>query len=102
MRSYTAIIDPLKIGYDITAIIFIQTEGNHRADLENEIAEDNAVISLYTLTGNFDIAIITRFKNRAELNAFSEKLSLLPHVKRIVTNIAMNVVKEDLRIRGLK
>jgi len=99
LKGYTVLIDPFKLGYTMTALILIQAEGAHIVDVENEIAKNDDVISVYDITGDFDIAVTARFKNRTSLNVFIKKLLAAPYVKRTVTNIILNVVKEDLRLK---
>jgi DNA-binding Lrp family transcriptional regulator len=88
-----------KVGYNLTALILIQAEGKHLLDVENEIAKMNNVVSVYDITGDFDIAVIARFKDRDSLNQFIKSLLGLPYVKRTVTNVVLNVVKEDLKLK---
>ena len=99
LKSYTVIVDPRKVGYDLTAIILIQAEGAHLSTVETEIAQISNVISVYDITGDYDVAVIARFKDRSGLNAFIKDLLKVPHVKKSVTNVVLNVVKEDLRVR---
>jgi len=98
LRGYTAIIDPVKVGYQLTAIILIQAEGKHLMEVESEIARVNNVISVYDITGEFDVAVIARFKDRFDMNKFIKTLLKMPYVKRTVTNVVLNVVKEDFRV----
>jgi len=99
LKGYTAIVDPAKVGYTLTAIILIQAKGKHLLNVENEVAKMSNVISVYDITGDFDIAVVARFKDRFGLNAFIKNLLTMPYVKRTVTNVVLNVVKEDFRIK---
>jgi len=98
-KAYTVIVDPTKIGYDLTAVILIQAGGPHLAEVEKEIAQSEYTTCVYDITGDFDIAVIARFKNRAMLNSFIKEILKMPHVTRTVTNVTLNVVKEDFRIK---
>jgi DNA-binding Lrp family transcriptional regulator len=98
-KAYTVIVDPTKMGYDLTAVILVQAGGPHLAEVENEIAQSDHTICVYDITGDFDIAVIARFKNRAILNSFIKEILKMPHVTRTVTNVTLNVVKEDFRIK---
>jgi len=100
LKGYTAIVDPVKVGYGLTAIILIQAEGKHLLDVENKISKIDNVVSVYDITGDFDIAVIARFKDRFGLNSFIKSLLAIPYVKRTVTNVVLNVVKEDFRIEA--
>lgn len=99
LKGYTVIVDPVRVGYGTTAIVLIQAEGAHLAELEDEIAKIDNVVAVYDITGDFDIAVIARFKDRFELNAFVKKLLSMRYVKRTVTNVVLNVVKEDFRVK---
>jgi len=98
LKGYTAIIDPVKVGYQLTAIILIQADGKHLLNVESEIARMNNVISVYDITGEFDVAVIARFKDRFDMNKFIKALLKMPYVKRTVTNVVLNIVKEDFRV----
>ncbi|MGB9853336.1 MAG: Lrp/AsnC family transcriptional regulator [Candidatus Bathyarchaeales archaeon] len=99
LKGYTVLIDMAKAGYNLTALILIQAEGKHLLDVETEVAKMDNVVSVYDITGDFDIAVIARFKDRDSLNQFIKNLLGLPYVKRTVTNVVLNVVKEDLKLK---
>jgi DNA-binding Lrp family transcriptional regulator len=98
LRGYTVIVDSVKLGYSLTALILIQAEGSYLTHVENEIAKTANAIAVYDITGDYDAAVITKFKDRASLNAYVKNLLALPHIKRTVTNVALNVIKEDLEL----
>lgn len=99
LKGYTALVDPVRLGYSLTVVMLIQAEGAHLVDLEREIAKIDNVVSVYDITGDFDIAVVARFVDRADLNSFIKGLLTIPHVKRTVTNVVLNVVKEDFRVK---
>jgi Lrp/AsnC family transcriptional regulator, regulator for asnA, asnC and gidA len=99
LKAYTVILDPVKLGFDLTAVIFIQTEGGYLKDLENELAQIANVIALYEITGDFDVVAVVKLKDRDSLNTLIKSLLVAPHVKKTMTNIALNVVKEDFKVK---
>lgn len=99
IKGYTAIVDSDKLGYSLTAVIMIQAEGTHLTDIENEIAKTANVVAVYDITGDYDATVIAKFKDRASLNAFIKNLLAIPHLKRTVTNVALNVIKEDQLVK---
>jgi DNA-binding Lrp family transcriptional regulator len=99
IKGYSVLVDNEKLGYSMTALILIQAEGIHLVKVENEIAKIKNVVSVYDITGDYDVAIIARFRDRIGLNNFVKKLLTISYVKRTVTNVVLNVVKEDLRIQ---
>ena len=99
LKGYTVLLDPNKVGFGLTVIILIQAEGKHLLDVEKEVAKINNVISVYDITGDFDFVIVARFKDRESLNTFIKSLLTIPYLKRTVTSVALNVIKEDFRIK---
>jgi DNA-binding Lrp family transcriptional regulator len=99
LKGCTVIVDFVKLGYSLTALILIQAEGRYLTHVENEIAETANAVAVYDITGDYDAAVIAKFKDRASLNAYVKNLLALPHIKRTVTNVALNVIKEDLRVK---
>jgi len=99
VKGYTAILDPIKIGYNLTAIIFMQTEGGYLGTFENELSQMANVITLYEITGDFDLVTVVKLKDRDSLNTLIKNLLVTPHIKKTMTNITLNVVKEDLKIK---
>ena len=98
IKGYTAILDPVKLGYDLTVVIFVQTEGGYLKDLENELSQMANVIGIYEITGNFDVVAVVKLKDRDSLNSLLKNLNITPHIKKTMTDIALNVVKEDFKI----
>jgi DNA-binding Lrp family transcriptional regulator len=99
LKGYTVILDLTKLDYGYTALMLIQAEGEHLTDVENEIAKAANVVAVYDITGDYDAAVIAKFKDRSSLNAFIKDLITIPHIKRTVTNVALNVIKEDLGVK---
>ena len=95
LKGYTAILDPVKLGYTMTTVIFVQTEGGHHDYVENLVAKAVNVISMYEITGDFDLVIIAKFKENSDLISFIKQLLLTRFVRRTATDIALNIMKED-------
>jgi DNA-binding Lrp family transcriptional regulator len=99
LKGYTVNLDLVKLGYGLTAIILIQVEGGHLVDVENEIAKTANAIAVYDITGDYDVAVVTKFEDRSSLSAFIKSLLATPHVKRTVTSVSLDVIKEDFGVR---
>jgi Lrp/AsnC family transcriptional regulator, regulator for asnA, asnC and gidA len=99
LKGYTIVVDSDKIGYNLTALIMIQATGEHLAEVENEISKSANVIAVYDITGDYDAAIITKFKDRPSLSVFIKNLMSVPQIKRTVTSVALGVIKEDIRLK---
>jgi Lrp/AsnC family transcriptional regulator for asnA, asnC and gidA len=99
INGYTVTLDSSKLGYSLTVIIMIQAEGSFLADVENEISKNANIVAVYDITGDYDAVALAKFKDRASLNAFIKNLLTLPHIKRTVTHIVLNVIKEDVGVK---
>jgi DNA-binding Lrp family transcriptional regulator len=99
LKSNTVILDWTKLGYSLTAVVLVQTEGKHIMEVETEIAKITNVIAVYDVTGDYDAVVISKFKDRSSLNIFIKGLLAMPFVRRTVTNVAFSAVKEDFRVK---
>ena len=98
IKGYVPIVDATKMGYAVTAIIMIQVEGGHMLEVENEIAKESNVLSVYDITGEFDAVVFAKFRDNASLNGFLKKLLSERFIKRTTTLVALNAVKEYSKI----
>lgn len=98
IKSFAAILDAEKLGFELTAVILMQVEGEGIIEVERSIAKSKSVIAVYDTTGEFDIVVIAKFKSRDELNGFIKETLKMESIKRTVTSIALNVVKEENKL----
>ena len=94
INGYVPIIDATKMGYALTAIIMIQVEGGHMLEIENEIAKESNVFSVYDITGEYDAVVFAKFRDNSSLNGFLKKLLSERFIKRTTTLVALTAVKE--------
>jgi DNA-binding Lrp family transcriptional regulator len=99
LKGYTTLLDAVKLGYDLTAVIFFQIEGGYLKNLAANLSQMANVIAVYEITGEFDIVAVVKLKDRDSLNALIKDLLVTPHIKKTMTNITLNVVKEDFRVK---
>jgi Lrp/AsnC family transcriptional regulator for asnA, asnC and gidA len=96
--GYTVIVDATKMGYDLTAIIMIQVEGDHMVEVGNEIAKESNVLSVYEITGEYDAVVFAKFRDKSSLNGILKKLLTERFIKRTTTLIALEAAKECSKI----
>jgi len=97
IRSYSALLDHEKLGYDLTAIIEITATKGKILDLERQIAKFPNVCAVYDITGLTDMVVIAKFKNRKELSNFVKKDLSMAYVERTNTHLVLITVKEGFR-----
>jgi DNA-binding Lrp family transcriptional regulator len=99
IKRYSLKLDSGKLGYNLTVIIMIQAEGNFLTDVEKEISNSANTVAVYDITGDYDAVVIEKFKDKLNLNSFLKNLLSMPHVKRTVTHIVLDVIKEDAAVK---
>lgn len=99
IQGYIPLLDHAKAGYVFTVLILIQVEGEHIVNVEENLASIKEVIAVYDITGEFDVAVLAKFKSQPSLNNFIKTMLKMPYVQRTVTNMVLNTVKEDHRLR---
>ncbi|HWQ17052.1 MAG TPA: Lrp/AsnC family transcriptional regulator [Sulfolobales archaeon] len=96
IRRFTAELDLKLLGLDITALILVSVDGAHITEVEKTLSTYDQVMAVYDITGEFDVALIAKFRNMDELNNFIKTILKIPYIKRTVTSVVFNVVKEKL------
>jgi DNA-binding Lrp family transcriptional regulator len=97
IQGYTARLNHESLGYDITAIIEVTTTKGKMLEIEEEIAKTENIFAVYDITGDADILVIGKFKDRKSLSKFVKKVSSVPNVENTVTHLVLNTIKEDSR-----
>ncbi|MGC9009264.1 MAG: Lrp/AsnC family transcriptional regulator [Sulfolobales archaeon] len=92
--GYTALIDSSKLGYRLNALTLLQVEGGYIEEVEKLLASEPNVRAVYDITGEYDIAIVSTFRDTEELDKFIKRILKNPHIKRSVTNVILRIVKE--------
>jgi DNA-binding Lrp family transcriptional regulator len=84
IKSYSAIVDHEKLGYDLTAIIEVTAQKGKIAEVEHAMSKFPNVCAVYDITGLTDMVIIAKFRNRPAI--LSKEILLSLRLKeRIVT-----------------
>jgi DNA-binding Lrp family transcriptional regulator len=94
ITGYIALIDSSKLGYRLNALTLLQVEGGYIEEVEKLLASEPNVRAVYDITGEYDIAIVSTFRDTEELDKFIKRILKNPHIKRSVTNVILRIVKE--------
>ena len=97
IKSYSAVLDHEKLGYDLTAIIELTAVKGKITEVEKHISKFPNVCAVYDITGLTDMIIVAKFRNREDLSDFVKKDLSLPFVDRTNSHIVLVTVKEDFR-----
>ncbi|MFH1642501.1 MAG: Lrp/AsnC family transcriptional regulator [Nanoarchaeota archaeon] len=94
ITHYTTIVDYEKIGYDVEVLIEIQISKGKLYEVEKKIAVHRNVFAVYDLTGNFDAAILAKFRSRRAMDNFLKKIQTYDFVERTNTRLVLSTVRE--------
>ncbi len=95
IKRFTIILDYDALGYSITALMLLQVDGERITDAEELLASEPNVIAVYDITGDYDVAVVARFRDVKELDEFVKRVNKVPYIKRTVTSLVLRVRKED-------
>ena len=94
IKQYEAKIDYEKLGYGVNALIEIKIAKGKLFELENKIAKNPAVYSVYDTTGEYDTTVFARFKSTRTMDTFLKKIQTFDFVERTNTKLILNVIRE--------
>lgn len=95
VTGYSATIDYRRLGFEGIAAVEVVIEGEYMQVVEEELAELNNVVSVYSISGDTDILLLVKFQNRDELTQFiKDDLLSSDKVEKTITHIAFDVFKE--------
>ena len=68
ISGYSVVIDPEKVGWSMTIMAGLRIAKGRMIDVQQKIAADPRVFSVYDVTGDWDSIVLARVKNRADLD----------------------------------
>nr|MDO8082004.1 Lrp/AsnC family transcriptional regulator [Candidatus Freyarchaeota archaeon] len=84
IKKFTISIDWRKLGYDILAILLIETKYQKTQEVAKKIAKYPEVIKLYVCTsGVYEIIAMIKSKNMQSYSLFKQKVDQLPEIEKI-------------------
>lgn len=98
IKGYIPIVDSGYFGMELMAVIALRISQGKLLETQKSIAQDDRVLAVYDITGEWDSIVIGRFKDRQDLNDFIKNLLSQKNVYRSVTHIVLNVIKEERRV----
>ncbi|MDZ7729761.1 MAG: HTH-type transcriptional regulator Lrp [Natrialbaceae archaeon] len=95
IQGYTPKVDYDALGYDVTAIIQLKVEGNALPDITDRLRDHQQMISVYEVTGDYDVIAVGKFQNTDGMNDQIKALLTDPDIKESNTSVVLNAVSEN-------
>jgi Lrp/AsnC family transcriptional regulator for asnA, asnC and gidA len=95
IKKYSAIIDPKKYGFGVTAFISVDADSRELGGITNSLLRRHEVCELHRTTGGHDLMIKVRVKDVDSLNKFVDNyIRCFDSVKSVRIILAMETIKE--------
>ncbi|ELY67403.1 AsnC family transcriptional regulator [Natronococcus jeotgali DSM 18795] len=95
IQGYTPIVDYDAVGYDVTAVMQLKVEGSALGEITETLQEHDQMMSVYEVTGDYDIIAIGKFTDTDDMNDQIKALVTDPDIKQSNTSIVLNSVAEN-------
>ncbi|MAP59815.1 MAG: AsnC family transcriptional regulator [Euryarchaeota archaeon] len=95
IQGYSVVLDPESVGWSMTIMAGLRISKGKMIDVQQKIAADPRVFSVYDVTGDWDSIVMARVRDRADLDDLTKTVFTLEGVTRSFTHVVLNTVKED-------
>ena len=93
IQGYSAVVDPKKIGYEVTAFVGFDAEPEYYVRVVEKVKRLPQVRKLYSTTGDHMYMAECWFKDRNELEEFIKRLEEIPGITRVCPAIVVEEIK---------
>ena len=93
--GYTPRINYDALGYDVTAIIQLKVEGSSLPEITDRMRDQKQMISVYEVTGDYDVIAIGKFRDTDGMNAQIKELLTDADIRESNTSVVLNAVEEN-------
>ena len=101
IKRKTAILDPIKLGYNNRVFIFIKTSKHNRNwsdQFKGYILKQDNVLGLYRISGSYDYLIDVLSKNIKDFDKFYKNLIENVEIFEVSSSFVMEIMKETTSI----
>jgi len=99
IERYVPKIDYDALEYDVTAILQLKVEGNAIGEITDRLREEKQMISVYEVTGDYDIIAIGKFVDTDGMNDQIKVLLADADIRASNTSVVLNAVKENVQFQ---
>ncbi|MEE9167007.1 MAG: Lrp/AsnC family transcriptional regulator [Candidatus Neomarinimicrobiota bacterium] len=99
IRDFRAVVNPKKLGYDVTAFIFVvMASSDHYEELISRAGDLDEVLECHSITGEGSHMLKVRTHDTSSLEALLRELQSWPGVIRTHTMVVMSTFKEETHL----
>ncbi|MDH5019137.1 HTH-type transcriptional regulator Lrp [Halobacterium rubrum] len=95
VNGYTPVVDYERLGYDVTAILQLKVDGNALPDITDTLRGHKQMISVYEVTGDYDVVAVGKFTETDDMNALIKELLSDADINESNTSVVLNAAAEN-------
>ena len=95
ITGYTPKVNYDLLGYDVTAIVQLKVEGTALPEVTERLSNERQMISVYEVTGDYDIIAIGKFEDTDGMNSQIKSLLADPNINESNTSVVLNPAIEN-------
>ncbi|MFW6003848.1 MAG: Lrp/AsnC family transcriptional regulator [Halanaeroarchaeum sp.] len=103
IKEYRAVLEPALLDIDQVAFVHVRTDPGDFSSVAERLAEESDVQEIHEVTGDFDLMLKVRVRERSELTELLTTVGGYDGVLETSTDVALRSVKEDhtLNLEGV-
>lgn len=96
IRNFTVVVDPRKVGLDVTAFIFVGINGSRfYPEFRERVMEHPEVLECHSVTGQGSHLLKIRTDSTSSLEGLLAEIQAWPGVQWTTTSIVLSTMKES-------
>jgi Lrp/AsnC family transcriptional regulator for asnA, asnC and gidA len=95
IRKVMALVDPRKVGFDVSAVVMVKVDPNYLTAALRGVAFFEEVQHVFQTTGEYDIISVIHVRDMKALNGFKQRVKMLEGVKDVVVWVITELIKID-------
>ena len=95
IEGYTPRVNYENIGYDVTAVMQLKTEGSALPEITESLKNHGQIVSVYEVTGDHDIIAIGKFEDTDDMNEQIKSVLADSNVNQSNTSVVLNPAVEN-------
>jgi len=95
IEGFTPVIDYERLGFDVTAILQLKVDGNALPDITDRLRGHKQMVSVYEVTGDYDVVAVGKFTDTDDMNALIKELLSDADINESNTSVVLNAAAEN-------
>jgi len=95
ITNYIALLNPRKVGLNITAVMMIKVTPQHINRISEVLAKFKELRHLFRSTGIYDMISVVNARNIYHLNEVMERIKMIEGLNDLMVEVATELIKVD-------